>query len=91
MGIREELVEEHGEDFLFADGFDSAIIGCSIGFDSGRVIYDITQMMEILVQEESCTEQEAWEFLEFNTFGAYVGDKTPIYMAGNNDNNITPA
>ena len=36
---REEIVELHGDDTLFADGFDDAIIGVAVGFDSGRVIY----------------------------------------------------
>jgi hypothetical protein len=80
MGIREEMVDAFGEDFLFADGFDGAIVGCSLGFDSGRVVYDTGQMVEILVQEENFTEEEAWEFLEFNTFGAYVDKKQPIYL-----------
>ena len=82
MGIREDLVEKYGQDFLFADGFDSAIIGCAVGFDSGRVVYDYRQMGQILM-EEGCTEEEAWEHLEFNTLGAYVGEQTPIYVNKN--------
>ena len=82
MGIREDLVEECGQDFLFADGFDSAIIGCAIGFDSGRVVYDSQQMVHILTKD-GLSEEEAWEFLEFNTFGAYVGEQTPIYINKN--------
>ena len=82
MGIREDLVEKYGQDFLFADGFDSAIIGCAVGFDSGRVVNDYRQMGQILM-EEGCTEEEAWEHLEFNTLGAYVGEQTPIYVNKN--------
>tara|TARA_R110002020_G_scaffold103752_3_gene243107 strand:- start:16832 stop:17086 length:255 start_codon:yes stop_codon:yes gene_type:complete len=80
MGIRETISDEYGEDYLFADGFDAAIVGVSIGFDSGRVVYSARQMVEILVQEEGFTEEEAWEYLDFNTFGAYVGEQTPIYI-----------
>jgi hypothetical protein len=80
MGIREDLVEAHDQDFLFADGFDDTIIGVSIAFDAGRVVYDARQMVETLLQEEDITEEEAWEYLEFNTFGAYVGKNTPIYV-----------
>ena len=39
-------------------------------------------MVEILLQEENLTEEEAWEYLEFNTFGSYVGKNTPIYVEG---------
>ena len=80
MEIREQLAEAYGEDLLFANGFDDAIIGVSIAFDAGRVVYDTRQMVEILAQEEGFTEEEAWEYLEFNTFGAYVGEETPIYI-----------
>jgi hypothetical protein len=29
---------------------------------------------------EPMTEEEAWEFLEFNCFCAYVGEQTPIFV-----------
>jgi len=29
---------------------------------------------------EPMTEEDAWEFLEFNCFCAYVGDQTPIFV-----------
>ena len=80
MDIRERLTEDHGDDLLFADGFDFAIIGVCIGHDSGRVVYDARKMVRILSNEEEMTRDEAWEYLEFNTFGAWVGDKTPIYV-----------
>ena len=80
MNIREELAEAYDEDLLFADGFDDAILGTASGFDSGRVVYDANKMVSILVQEEGFTEEEAREFLEFNTFGSYVGERTPVYV-----------
>ena len=79
MGIREELSDSHGDDLLFADGFDSSIIGVAIGFDSSRVVYDAEKMAVTLV-DEGMSYEEAWEYLEFNTFGAWVGEKTPIYF-----------
>tara|TARA_R110002167_G_scaffold186924_1_gene388076 strand:+ start:175 stop:450 length:276 start_codon:yes stop_codon:yes gene_type:complete len=79
--LREELSGSFGSDLLFADGFDDSIIGVSIGCDSGRVIYDTEKMAETLVADDGMTHQEAWEFLEFNTFSAYVGENTPIYLS----------
>lgn len=66
-----------GEELLFADGFDDAIIG--VEPDSVRVIYDRNRMVEILM-EDGMEEEEAIEFLEYNTWGAYVGEHTPIYI-----------
>jgi len=80
MNIREELVELWGEDLLFADGYDSAITGVCVGFDSERVAYSIPKMINICVQEVGMEHSEALEWLEFNTFGAYVGKNTPIYF-----------
>lgn len=79
--LREELATNFGGDLLFADFFDSAIIGVSIGCDSGRVVYDTEKMAETLVVSDGMTYEEAWEFLEFNTFSAYVGENTPIYLS----------
>ena len=45
MGIREELSESYGDDLLFADGYDGAIIGVAIGIDSGRVVYSIQYVL----------------------------------------------
>mgnify|MGYP003153901773 CR=1 FL=1 len=80
MDIRKKLVEHFSDDLLFADSFDDAIIGVAVGNDSGRVVYDAEQMVDILVQKENISREEAWEFLEFNTFCAYVGERTPIYV-----------
>ena len=78
--IRERLAQHFGDDLLFADNFDAAIIGVSIGCDSGRVVYSTKKMAEVLVQNDDMSYEEAWEFLEFNTFCAYVGENTPIYV-----------
>jgi len=79
---RNELSEHFGDDLLFADNFDNAIIGVSMGISSGtKVVYDAEEMARTLVVSEGITEQEAWEYLEFNTFNAYVGDNTPIFVS----------
>ena len=82
MSIK-ELIEEnyagHVEDGpLFADGFDEAIIG--ICPNSLRVIYSRTKCVEVLVKQDDMTEEDAMDYLEYNTFSAYVGDYTPIFM-----------
>ena len=53
MDIRKKLAEHFGDDLLFADSFDDAIVGVTIGNDSGRVVYDAKQMADILVQKEN--------------------------------------
>jgi len=62
--------------YIKADGFDQAIIGVDIIAE--RIVYCKQKMVEILTQEMD--EDEAIEFLEFNTWTAYVGEHTPIYV-----------
>lgn len=74
--MKERLIEEF-EDLLFADGFDDAIIGVDVA--SQRVVYSVPIMMGILMKDDM-SEQDAIEYLEYNVFFAYVGEKTPIYV-----------
>tara|TARA_R110002020_G_scaffold406866_1_gene617010 strand:+ start:173 stop:454 length:282 start_codon:yes stop_codon:yes gene_type:complete len=77
--IREKLAEQYDE-LLFADGYDSAIIGVACGHDSARVVYNVQLMIDACMQEAGMTHQDSVEWLEYNTFGAYVGANTPIYV-----------
>jgi len=81
LNIREELAGEWGTELLFLSGgeFDEAIIGVSerIG-DEPVVAYDTTKIVEIL--SRSMTVDEAYEYFEFNILGAYVGEKTPVFI-----------
>ena len=80
MDIRERLVQQYDDaDLLFADGFDEAIIGVSLGF-AYRVVYDARLMVAKLVREDEMDYPSAWEYLDFNTFQAHVGERTPIYV-----------
>ena len=79
MGIREQIQEHYDEPLLFADGFDGCIVGVTEDSGTARVIYCINKMIDSLM-EDSTTWHDAVEYLEFNTFGAYVGEQTPIYM-----------
>lgn len=71
------------ETCLTADGFDSAIIGFARPWQAGQelvAIYDAEKCIEILMGNMECDYEEAAEFFDFNTAGAYVGPQTPIYV-----------
>lgn len=75
----EEIIEMFPEEeFLKADGFDSAIVG--VEPNSMRLVYDCDKMIGILMTDEEMEEIDAIEYLEFNTWNAYVGEKTPIFI-----------
>lgn len=77
MSLDEILEEFPEEEFLKADGFDDAVIG--LEYNTMKLVYDMNKMIDILVKE-GMQYEEAVEYLEFNTWSAYVGEKTPIYI-----------
>jgi hypothetical protein len=66
---------------LIADGFDEAIIGIGRQFNKQLVIYDEDKCIQILMERDGMTDEEAIEFFEFNVVGAYVGEHTPVFVA----------
>lgn len=76
-----EWVKDFTEDVLLADGFDEAFIGMCERFDMEPVAaYDRNRCIEILVQRDEMTYEEAEEFFTFNVIGAWVGDGTPVFL-----------
>ena len=76
----ELIIENYPDDtILKADGFDEAVLG--IDDLSMRLIYSVRKCIEILMKEMS--EEEALEYFYFNTYGAYMGEKTPIWCHDN--------
>lgn len=62
---------------LIADGYDDAIIGQTT---KGLVVYNIAAIIELLMERDGMTEEEALEFFDFNIDGSYMGDQTPIFI-----------
>jgi hypothetical protein len=71
---------EAAPDALLADGFEGAILGIveRVG-QPAIVIYDREKCIEILMADGTCRE-EAEEYFEFNTSGAWVGNATPGFL-----------
>jgi len=81
--LREDLdLMFEGLLFLSEKEFDAAIIGVAerIGMDA-VVAYDTTKIIEILCERDGMDDEEAAEYFEFNIAGAYVGERTPIFIA----------
>ena len=83
MSIREALAWEWDAELLFLseEEFDEAIIGVSERIGNEPVVaYDTTKIVEILILNHSMSVDEAYEYFEFNILGAYVGEKTPVFI-----------
>jgi hypothetical protein len=60
-----------------SEGYDEASIGVST---DGRLVYSVEKMIEILMRDGDMSVDDATEWLEYNTFNAYVGEMTPIWV-----------
>lgn len=65
---------------LEPDYFDKAIVGVISGMNINTVCYDKAKVIEILMTEDGMTEEEAFEYFEFNIMGSWVGEHTPVYL-----------
>ena len=70
------------EEFLSADGFDDAIVGVYYDKTTSvyRLVYSNLKCVEILMIRDGMSQDEAIEYFDFNVEGAYVGEKTPIWV-----------
>jgi len=81
MTFLEWVTQEHPE-ALLADGLDAALIGGLEEAGTFRLVYSVPQIIEILMARDGMTQDEAWEFADFNIWPAWVGPGTPIYWPG---------
>lgn len=72
----EESIVIHGFDGN-VDGYNDAIVGIT---RDGQLVYSIERLIELTMEQGEMEEFDAVEWLEFNTFCAYFGEKTPIYI-----------
>mgnify|MGYP003111242922 CR=1 FL=1 len=74
-----ELWEElESNECLLADGLNDAVVGISYGVEP-KTVYSVHKIIEILM-EDGMEWEEAIEHFSYNISGAYVGEKTPIFI-----------
>lgn len=64
------------ETVMKADGFNDAIIGLC----GEKLVYSTKKAIEILMSRDKMSKEDAEEYFDFNISGAYVGDRTPIWV-----------
>jgi hypothetical protein len=85
MTTRDDLARID-EDMLLVEGFDEALLGYAPRCGQPALaVYDRARCIEILVQRDGMSEEDAEEFFEFNVVGAWVGDRTPLFLYRTND------
>lgn len=75
------ILDELNPDALLADGLEAALIGYTVNTHHAHVaVYDIDKCIDVLVERDGMTPEEADEYLSFNTICAYVGENGPLYI-----------
>lgn len=78
----EKILEDLGyEDVMIFKNpsYDDALMGVDAG---NRAVYDFEKMVRWLVEKDGIDEEDAIEFIEYNTIRAlpYYGEKAPIVV-----------
>ena len=81
MNAEDRLLDAgfEGVKYLTNYSYDDALIGVS---HDGRAVYDYNLMVDWLIKEEEWSDNEAIEWIEYNTIRAlpYMGADAPIVM-----------
>lgn len=75
-----DLILENGyEDVLVYDNpsFEGALIGITT---KNKAVYDYDLMVESLMKDEGMSEEDAHDFISYDTDNAYFGNNTPIIV-----------
>lgn len=76
-------VEDLPDGTLIADGFDEALVGFwQPMWDSTSptiAVYSTEDCITCLVKQ-GMSEEDAWDYFQFNVEGAYMGPGTPIFI-----------
>lgn len=69
------------ENMLRMVGFDDCISGVVERYGSPDVLcYDLSKVIDKLMRRDGMTEEEAYEFWEYNQLGAWMGEQTPCFI-----------
>ena len=83
--LRDYIAEEHEEAVIFnVPNYDNAIVGLS---DDRRVIYDYDLMIKELTNNTALTEEEAVQYIDYNTIRTlpYIEEQIrPIILYNSN-------
>jgi hypothetical protein len=68
---------------LKMDGYDDCIMGIAVRCASENILaYGVDKILDKLMNQWM-TYEDAYEYMEFNMMGAYVGERTPIFIFTN--------
>jgi hypothetical protein len=77
----EQIMDELKDaEALLADGFEEALVGHTQG-PNVVAVYEYDMCVHILMERDGMSCMDAVEYMGFNVLGAYVGEKTPLFVS----------
>ena len=75
------------EEVIKYEGLDEALIGWANPWDTSgvqpmRLIYSGAKCIKVMMKNQDMSEEDAVEWLSYNTENNYLGEHTPIIMYG---------
>lgn len=85
--ILEHMEENCDEAVIRLEGLDDALVGWANPWDTSgitptRLIYSAAKCIKIMMDNQGLSEDDAIEWLSYNTENCYLGEHTPIIMHG---------
>ena len=66
---------------ITADGFETAFVAVGFRYNGNDIaVYDYDLCIDVLIQRDEMSLQEAYEFMDYNVVGSYVGEETPLFI-----------
>jgi hypothetical protein len=50
------------------------------GMSGPCAVYDYSRLVQLFMERDGMTEEDAVEYIDFNILGAYVGERTPFLL-----------
>ena len=81
MSIHDRIkaVLSDDETVQLASGLEDAFIGIGRQFNNPIAVYSRSKAIQCFI-DQGMTLEEAEEYFDFNTAGAWIGNQTPIFM-----------
>ena len=66
---------------ITADGFETAFVAVGFRYNGNDIaVYDYDLCIDVLIDRDTMSVEEANEFMSYNVIGAYVGEETPLFI-----------
>ena len=79
--MRERISEDYPDLLVMEpDYLDEAIIGVVRRIGLEAVCYNTDKVIELLMEHDKMSYEDALEYFEYNMIGAWVGEHTPVFL-----------